>query len=131
MSASKIVKFVQITPTYIHIPTLHFESLYQAIFDTCFNNLQNGESQGDFLILLSDKFNNIAPNTWSSTKLKRVVWSRLVAEVLSLSDASDIFFIALLAKEMIYPKRFRDINIQGYADNHSLHKTLNITINPW
>ena len=73
MSASKIVKFVQITPTYIHIPTLHFESLYQAIFDTCFNNLQNGESQGDFLILLSDKFNNIAPITWSSTKLKRVV----------------------------------------------------------
>ena len=62
--------------------------------------------------------------------LKRVVWSRLVAEVLSLSDASDIFFIALLAKEMIYPKRFRDINIQGYTDNHSLHKTLNI-INPW
>ena len=73
MSASKIVKFVQITPTYIHIPTLHFESLYQAIFDACFNNLQSGESQGDFLILLSDKFNNIAPITWSSTKLKRVV----------------------------------------------------------
>ena len=62
ISASKIVKFVKNTPIYICIPTLHFESVYIKLFsDASFNNLRNDGSQGGFLVLLSDQFNNIAP----------------------------------------------------------------------
>ena len=102
-SANKTVKFVKNTPTCVRIPTLHFESLYIKLFlDASFNNLQNGESQGGFLVFLSGKFNNIVPITWSSTKLKRVARSTLAAETLALSDGCDMsFFIASLAKKMI------------------------------
>ena len=71
--ANKFVKFVKNTPTYIRIPTLHIESIYMELFsDASLNNLHNGGSQGGFLVFLSDKFNNVAPIAWSSTKLKHV-----------------------------------------------------------
>ena len=73
ISVNKIVKFTKNTPTYIRIPTLHFKSLYIKLFlDASFINLQNGESQGGFLVFLGNKFSNIAPISWSSTKLKHV-----------------------------------------------------------
>lgn len=129
ISANKIVKFIQNTPTYILIPNLHIESLYIKIFaDASFNNLPNGGSQGGFIVLLSDKFNNIAPIAWSSIKLKRVARSTLAAETLALTDGCDTsFFIASLAKEIIYPKFPKDIAIEGYTDNHSLYETLKST----
>ena len=129
ISANKIVKFIQNTPTYILIPNLHIESLYIKIFaDASFNNLPNGGSQGGFIVLLSDKFNNIAPISWSSIKLKRVARSTLAAETLTLIDGCDTsFFIASLAKEIIYPKFPKDIAIEGYTDNHSLYETLKST----
>ena len=53
ISAKRIVKFVKKTPTYIGIPTLHFESLYIKLFlDASFNNFYNGGSQGGFLVFL-------------------------------------------------------------------------------
>ena len=61
ISTKKVVNFVKNTPTYICIPTLHFKSLYIKIFS-------NGRSQGGFLVFLSDKFKNIAPIAWSSTR---------------------------------------------------------------
>ena len=89
ISANKIVKFVKNTPTYICIPTFHFESLYIKLFlDASFNNLQNGGSQGVFLVFLSDKFN------WISTKLKHFAHSALAAETPALSDGCDMAFIS-------------------------------------
>ena len=74
--------------------------------------------EGGFLDSLSDKFNNITSIAWSSTKLKRAARSTLAAETLALSDGCDMsFFIASLAKEMIYPKRSKDIRIEGYTGN--------------
>ena len=61
ISTKKVVNFVKNTPTYIRTPTLHFKSLYIKIFS-------NGRSQGGFLVFLSDKFKNIAPIAWSSTR---------------------------------------------------------------
>ena len=67
----KLENSLKNTPAYIRIPTLHFESSYIKLFsDASFNNLQNGGSQGGFLVFLRDKFNNLAPIAWSSTKLK-------------------------------------------------------------
>ena len=94
--------------------------------DASLKNLLNGGSHGDFLVLLSDKFNNIAPITWSSIKLKRVAQSTLVAETLALSHGCDMsFFIASLATEMIHSKHSKDINIKGYTDNYSPYEILN------
>ena len=126
ISANKIVKFVQKTTTYICVPTPYFESFYIKVFSNAsFNNLQNGGNQG-FLVLLSDKFNNIPPIAWSSTKLKCVAHSTLAAETLALSDGCDMpFFLVSLAKEMIYPKHTKDINTKGYTNNHSKYKILN------
>ena len=99
---------------YLH-PNTPLKSLYIKLFlNASFSNLQNVGSQGGFLVLLSDKFNNIAPIAWSLTKLKRVALSTLAAETLALSDGCGIsFFIASLAKERIYPKRSKDINFEG------------------
>ena len=114
ISANKIVKFIKNTPTYICTPTLHFESLYIKLFsDASFNNLQNGGNQGGFLVFQSDKFNNISPITWSSTKSKCIARSTLAAETLALADDCDMSFIASLAKEMIYSKCSKDIRIES------------------
>ena len=45
---------------------------------------------------------------------------------LKLSDACDMFYLTVtLVKEKIYPKRAKDINIEGYTNNHSLYETFN------
>ena len=49
--------------------------------------------------------------------------TKLAAETLALSDACDLS----LAKKMIYPKRSKDINIEGYNNNHSLSETWTTT----
>ena len=95
--------------------------------DASFSNLQNGENQGGFLVFQSDKFNNIAPITWSSTKLKCVARSTFAAETLALPDDCDMSFIVSIAKEMIYSKCSKDIRIESYTDYHSLYETLNTT----
>ena len=129
IAANKTIKFIQNTPTYILVPKLHLESLYIKLFaDASFNNLHNGGSQGGFIVFICDKFNKITPIAWSSTKLKRVARSTLAAETLALTDGCDMsFFIASLAKEMIYPKIHKDIRIEGYTNNHSLCETVKST----
>ena len=123
ISAYEIIKFVKNTPTYICILTLLFESLYIKVFsDASFNNLNNGGSQGGFVVFLSDKFNKIAPTAWSSIKLKLVARSALAAKTLALSDGCDMsFFVSSRAKEMIYPRCCKDTRIEGYTDNNSLY----------
>ena len=49
--------------------------------------------------------------------------TKLADETLALSDACDLS----LAKKMIYPKRSKDINIEGYNNNHSLSETWTTT----
>ena len=105
------------------------ESLNIKLYsDASFNNLPNGGSQGGFIILLSDKYNNVAPIAWSSTKLKRVARSTIAAETLALSDGCDTsYFVASLAKEMIFTKQHNNINIEAFTDNRSLYETLHTT----
>ena len=58
------------------------------------------------MVLLSEN-HNIASTMWSSPKLKRA--NALADKTLALSDGCDAFyFIASLAKEMIFPKQHKD-----------------------
>ena len=120
---------MQNTPTYIRIPTFNIESLCIKLYsDASFNNLQNGGSQGGFIVLLSDKYNNVAPIAWSSVKLKRVARSTIAAETLALSDGCDTsYFVASLAKKIILMKQNQNINVEAFTDNRSLYETLHTT----
>ena len=126
IAANNIVKFIQNTTTYICIPLFDIEPLNIKLYsDASFNNLPNGGSQGGFIILLSDKYNNVAPIAWSSVKLKRVARSTIAAEALALSDGCDTsYFVATLTKEIIFMKQHNDINIEAFTDNRSLYETV-------
>ena len=129
IAANKIVKLIQNTITYICIPTLDIESLNTKLYsDASFNNLPNGDSQGHFIILLGDKYNNIASIAWSSIKLKHVARSTIAAERLGLSDGCDAsYFVTSLTKEMIFMEQHNDINIEALTNNPSLYETLHTT----
>ena len=61
--------------------------------DSSYNNLDNGGSQGDFIIFLSDKTGRISPIMWQSKWIiSQVVKSKMVAETLALIDAVEASF---------------------------------------
>ena len=126
IAANKIVKFIQNTTTNIRIPNFDIEPLNIKLYsDASFSNLPNGGSQGGFIILLSDKYNNVGPIAWSSINLKRVTRSTIAAKTLALSDGCDTsYFVASLTKEMIFMEQHNDINIEAFTDNRSLYETL-------
>ena len=126
IAANKIVKFIQNTTTNIRIPNFDIEPLNIKLYsDASFSNLPNGGSQGGFIILLSDKYNNVTPIAWSSINLKRVARSTIAAEALALSDGCDTsYFVATLTKEIIFMKQHNDINIEAFTDNRSLYETV-------
>ena len=126
--ANKVAKFIQNTTTYIRTPTFDIESLNIKLYsDASFSNLPNSGSQG-FIILLSDKYNNLTTIAWSSIKLKRVARSTIAAETLALSDGCDTsYFVTSLAKEMMFTKQHNNINTEAFTDNRSLYETLHTT----
>lgn len=79
------------TNGFIKIPQFDKNSLKLKLFtDASFNNLSNGGSQTDQIILLNNSRNNCCPVYWNPSKIKRVVGSTLAAETLVLSDGGDI-----------------------------------------
>ena len=100
IAPNKVVKFIQNITTCIHIPTFDTEWLNIKLYsDASFNNLLNSSSQGGFIILLSDNYNNVARIAWSPIKLQRFARSTMAAETLALSDSCDTsYFVASLKK---------------------------------
>ena len=77
--AANKLKFTPTTTTYICIPIFDIESLNIKLYsDASFNNLPNSGNQGSFIILLSDKYNSVAPIK-TKIKLKRVARSTIAA----------------------------------------------------
>ena len=60
---------------------------YATYRDSSYNNLDNGSSQGGFIIFVSDKTGKISPITWQSKRIRPVVQSTMAAETLALVDA--------------------------------------------
>ena len=98
-----IIKHLKNTNAFVKIPQFHKNSLKLKLFtDASFNNLSNGGSQTDQIILLSNSRNNCWPVYWNPSKIKRVVGSTLAAETLVLSDGGDIkFYVNKLLPESI------------------------------
>ena len=86
-----------------------------------------GGSQAGQILFLSDCKNNCFPLHCNSSKLKRVVWSTLAAETLSLSGGCDVtFYVNIILSELIQ-KNSKPMNIIAYTDNQSLHDTVHST----
>ena len=91
--------------------------------DASFGNLNNGGSQGGFVILLTDD-NHKCLATWRSLKLRRVVKSTFAAETLALVDGAEaaVYFQSILNEIGGY-----DLPIKCYTDNASLIESIRST----
>ena len=104
------------------IPQFDKNSLRLQLFiDACFNNLPNGGSQVGQIIFLNDSRNSCCPVYWNSSKIKRVVRSRLTAKTLALSDKCDVtFYVNKLLSKLIDADR-DSLSVTAYTDNESLN----------
>ena len=69
--------------------------------DATHASLQDGSSQGGFVVLLEGENNKYIPISWQSKRIQRVTKSPLASETLALGDAADAgFLIASLIKEV-------------------------------
>ena len=125
LTVNKTIKFVKSSPGYITIPKLDMSSLAIAAYsDSSFNNLPNGNSQGAFVVFLTDTHNKSCPVSWSSNKVKRVVRSTLAAETLAFTEAADTaFFIRKLLMEILATTESQ-IQTICLTDSQSLYETI-------
>ena len=94
-----------------------------AYSDATYASLEDGSSQGGFIVFVQGKDNKVAPISWQSKKLDRVTKSPLASETLALSEAADAgFLISALIQEIfglsVLPP------VQCFTDNKSLTSTL-------
>ena len=123
---NKVIKHIKNSPSHITIPKSDLNSLeIQLYSDASFNNLPDGGSQGGHVVFLCHQYQNLVPIAWSSTTIKHVTQSTLVAETLSLVDSCDTaYFIANPVSDLIQVQK---IPIYAFTNNQSLHDSINTT----
>ena len=90
--------------------------------DASFGNLEDGGSQGSYLIFLVDNENRCNILSWQSKRLCRIARSSLTAETLAINDGIDAAIqIQVLLKETFQS----DIPIYVFTNNKSLHDSMN------
>ena len=91
----------------------------ESLSDASFANLNDGGSQGGYVILLSDGRGSRCLLSWRSCKIKRVVKSTIAAETLALLDRAEA---AVLLAHMI--AKFLECEappiVKCFVDNRSL-----------
>ena len=103
-----------------------------AYNDSSLGNLNDGGSQGRFIIYLVDKNNICSPIMWRSKKLRRVVKSAMAAETLIQVDSAEAsYWLATLLREMLYGQSNyqNKIIIECNTDNHQLYDSV-LSIGP-
>ena len=89
--------------------------------DASFGNLNDGGSQGGYVLFLKDETDKSNLIGWQSKKIRRVVKSTLASEALALSDGVDnAFSLASLAGEIIFGVKKKQIPIHCHVDNNDL-----------
>ena len=128
---NKVITKVQRERSYLHFPKLNLSSLHVRVkTDVSFNNLPDGGSQEDHLVLLADASNSCCPIAWTSNKAKCIVRLTLAAETLVLNDGSDsAFYIAQLFCS-IFPAGTQKPKILALTNNQSaidaIHSTSSV-----
>jgi hypothetical protein len=97
--------------------------------DASFGNLDDGGSQGGYIIFLVGENGNYVPLSWQSKKTTRVVKSTLAAETLAAVDLSEacIFFKKLLFQLLHVSEDSDIIPIVVKTDNASLCQSVETT----
>ena len=90
--------------------------------DASFGNLDDGGSQGGFLIFLGDKNSNCqSPIMWQSRKVRRIVKSAMASETLAMVDCSEAsYWLNQLISEILGYKNPR-LPIKCYTDSKQLY----------
>ena len=79
--------------------------------DATHASLQDGSSQGGFLVFLEGQNGNLVPMSWRSKKLHRVTKSPLASEALALGEGADAgFLIASMVMEVFGLRSLPPIN---------------------
>ena len=122
IQANKVVKKVKKFPFSLIYPSL--EGIHQLTIecycDASFGNLQNGGSQGSYVIFLADHRGAKSIVSWQSRKVRRVVKSTLAAETLALLDGAEAgILISSLITEVLCLGNKQPV-VKCYVDNKSL-----------
>ena len=89
----------------------------EAFSDASYANVQNGKSQGGFIIFLVDDEDKRCPIYWQSRAIRRVVKSTLAAETLALVECAETaVYIGMIIQELTTNK----LRIKCKVDNKSL-----------
>jgi transposase InsO family protein len=122
LRANKVVKKIKAQSVVIKYPKLEGTNqlTIECYSDASFGNLENGGSQGGYLLFITDQHGNKCPVTWQSRRVRRVVKSTLAAETLALLDAAEagVYIATLLAEAINVPTN--SFVVKCFVDNKSL-----------
>ena len=94
--------------------------------DATHMSLQDGASQGAFIVFLQGEDEKLVPMVWQSKRLHRVTKSPLASETLSLGDGADAgYLIASMIREVFKLSSMPPINV--ITDSKSLIQHLHTT----
>ena len=116
---NKLVNRVKSSPLDIGFPKLgSLEACHiEAYCDASYANVQNGKSQGGFIIFVMNQQGMRCPVYWQSRAIRRVVKSTLAAETLALVECAETAaYISLILQELTAIK----LKIVCKVDNKSL-----------
>ena len=121
LHANKFVRKVKSSQVTVKFPKLQSEEISVECFsDASFGSLNNGVSQGGYVVFLSDGDGNKCPISRHSKRVRRVAKSSLAAETLAAMDAPEaaVFISTLLAEFLNVP--VTSIPVKCFVDNRSL-----------
>ena len=99
-----------------------------AFSDASHANLKGGPSQGGYIIFLHGENNHVAPISWRSRKINRVVRNTLAAETLALTEAAEqSFYIRAILTELLELHDKKCLPIDAITDNQLLLDSIKST----
>ena len=117
---NKVVERIQKDALRIHYPRLdELQSCSIEVFtDASFASLNDGGSQGAFIVFLKDTAGKRCPLYWQTRRLKRVVKSTLAAETMALLEGAEAgVYLSYVLKEILHREH---IDVHCVTDNKSL-----------
>ena len=99
-----------------------------AFSDASHANFKGGSSQGGYIIFLHGENNHVAPISWRSNKINRVVRSTLATKTLVLTEAAEQgFHIRAILIELLGLHDKKCLSINAITDNQLLLNSINST----
>ena len=126
LAGNKVIKCLKSEDLALRFPNLGSIMDMIAYSDASYANLPDGSSQGAFVVLLVNSEGLFVPLAWQSKKLKRVVKSTLVAEILAAVEVVETgFLLTSILKELRNSQS--SIDIECFTDNQALFDTVHST----